>query len=476
MKWFLVVLASLFLWGCYSDDETVLYTVGFQGEYGSLVDSRDGETYKTVVIGDQEWMAENLRYNVPEDSQFYSWTKAIVACPDGWHLPTTEEWNELVEFASRDGVAFFALAEEDGFEGYVGSNSTGFSAKAVPFVQNYGTVGFFPDRIRYWSFEEGEWLGYHWSGTYVRFGNKKVETDQISYYDAYKYPVRCIKGKVPERSDVYYSLLRSSSSFRSSSSSSVKGLSSSSSYEEYSCSSSEASSSSVVEESSSSLSPASSSTLVFVDPSEVVRDSFVDARDGQVYKSVKIGDQIWMAENLNFAVDSSFCYNDEPDNCEKYGRLYQWSAAMDSVGTFSETAKGCGYNVLCDSLGTARGVCPEGWHIPTEDEAAILLGSVDKTVSEGAEVEYAKGNELKSALDWDGEMDAYGFGALPSGIRAQNGNYSYLGSTGNLWLASPAVNNHVKENALIFAIGDYYGSLRYSSNKSHGIAVRCLKD
>ena len=68
--------------------------------------------------------------------------------------------------------------------------------------------------------------------------------------------------------------------------------------------------------------------------SSVPDGSFVDSRDGQVYKMVTIGNQVWMAQNLNFESPDSYCYEDKKDNCTKYGRLYKWSAAMDSAMEF----------------------------------------------------------------------------------------------------------------------------------------------
>ena len=91
---------------------------------------------------------------------------------------------------------------------------------------------------------------------------------------------------------------------------------------------------------------------------KVVYGEMTDERDGQVYKTVYVEsiDRTWMIQNLNYAYlqptaeldSSSWCQNDDPENCEKDGRLYIWSAAMDSAALFSEDGKDCGYGVRCD--------------------------------------------------------------------------------------------------------------------------------
>lgn len=121
----------------------------------------------------------------------------------------------------------------------------------------------------------------------------------------------------------------------------------------------------------------------FSDKSEYDADAntLTDLRDGKVYRTVVIGDgataQTWMAENLNYdpgnvsdMSDSAWhgCYNDEISNCAKYGRLYTWDVAMNDAN--------CALNKACNPTGNIRGVCPNGWHLPSKAELETLFANL----------------------------------------------------------------------------------------------------
>ncbi len=188
----------------------------------------------------------------------------------------------------------------------------------------------------------------------------------------------------------------------------------------------------------------------------VVIDSVVDARDGKTYKTVKICSQTWMAENLNYDYNEgtakSYCYDNDPDNCTKYGRLYLWSAAMDSAGIFGKKGKKCGYGTECNPSGTIRGVCPEGWHLPSKDEWKKLNAVPGPVVD-----------------SWVGDLESYGFSTLAAG-KYYEGEFSSKGSDAFFWSSS--------EN---YSFSYYYrlsGDNTYlsSDDKGNAFSVRCVKN
>ena len=295
---------------------------------------------------------------------------------------------------------------------------------------------------------------------------------------------------------------KSSSSVNSSSvkekSSSSRKDGSSSSLEEKSSSSKDVSSSGTAKSSESSgkssSSEKSSSSTVLATPCKTDSTdtceygSVKDDRDGQTYKTVKIGSQWWMAENLNYAYlqptaeedSSSFCFDNLPENCEKYGRLYLWSAMMDSAGVFPENTKtkGCGRGVECDVSETVRGVCPKGWHVPDESEWWTLRDALDAfSIVENDSVDeiHYWGDKLKTTSGWSDKngTDEYGFSALPGGFAWVIDPISYqssLGTYGRFWST--------------YELGDccgvflnlFTGAMLDYLPKSFANSIRCLKD
>ncbi len=191
---------------------------------------------------------------------------------------------------------------------------------------------------------------------------------------------------------------------------------------------------------------------------------FIDARDKQIYKKVTIGTQTWMAENLNFETDGSRCYNDSAKYCAKYGRYYTWADAMDSAAVFSDNAKGCGYDVECTIKTPARGICPEGWHIPDSTEWRTLYSVMGKS---------SNAMQAKGFDGWPDATDAYGFTALPAGGYMRSAFYD-VGGYARFWSAAEFTeyDNHSADYWYLNAIG---ATLSFA-DENFSLSVRCLKD
>ncbi len=274
----------------------------------------------------------------------------------------------------------------------------------------------------------------------------------------------------PQSSDGETSV-SSSSSAKSSSSSSAKSSSSekSSSSTKSSSSGAKSSSSSVTPKSSSSKKVESSSSKV-TEPAEVTTGTMIDSRDGQTYKTVTIGTQTWMAQNLNYETANSYCYADNASYCSKYSRLYTWAAAMDSVGTWSANSKGCGKGKACSPTYPVQGVCPSGWHLPTKAEFETLFTAVGG--------QSTAGKMLKSTTGWKAyrgiiNEDAFAFSALPAGYRNNDGDYSVEGDDAYFWSSTEGNSNNAYLMDLNYYFGDAYLDFNY---KDYGFSVRCLKD
>ena len=190
----------------------------------------------------------------------------------------------------------------------------------------------------------------------------------------------------------------------------------------------------------------------------------LDSRDKHLYRTVTIGKQTWMAENLNYEVETgSSCYNDTLSNCQKYGRFYTWAAAV------GKSEDECGYGKYCN-LGNekVRGICPEGWHLPDTTE----WGELNKAVG-GRET---AGKKLKSTEGWNNGgngTDDFGFSAVPISYREANGDYRPFGV--NAFFMSSE--QDTVGNMYNFYMGHDYTKTDYGHcGKNLAFPIRCLKD
>ena len=161
---------------------------------------------------------------------------------------------------------------------------------------------------------------------------------------------------------------------------------------------------------------------------DIAYDSITDSRDGKVYKTVKIGDQVWMAENLNYddsvqtpsLKERSWCFNNKQEHCNVTGRLYTWAAAIDSVALANDANNpmDCGNFKVCNFTGDIQGICPDGWHLPSHYEWDTLITTA-RNKGDAALV-------LRSSSGWGygNGTDDFGFSMLPSGQK-QGSNYFY---------------------------------------------------
>lgn len=205
--------------------------------------------------------------------------------------------------------------------------------------------------------------------------------------------------------------------------------------------------------------------------SQVAYGKMVDARDGRKYKTVKIGRQMWMAQNLNYAdsvkmpslKSKSWYYNNETANCDIVGRLYTWSAAMDSIKT------GCGDGLACTPSLPVQGACPDGWHLPSKEEWDTLFTAVG-----GQSI---AGKVLKSKCGWYNNgngNDAFGFAVLPAGYRSDDSIFDYNGNGASFW-SSTRYNNFHSWKMYLYSYYDNAYLDNYGDN-NYAFSIRCLKD
>jgi len=201
--------------------------------------------------------------------------------------------------------------------------------------------------------------------------------------------------------------------------------------------------------------------------------------EGQTYNTIQVFSQCWLKENLNVGVMipgtmepsnngtlEKYCYNDESDSCTKYGGLYQWDEMMQYA-----TQQG------------ARGMCPPGWHLPTDEEWKVLEGAVDSQygigVPEWDNYEYRgydAGTNLKTASGWNyggNGTDLFGFSGLPGGSRYYDGYFDNVGYIGIWWTSTEYYDGDALLRYLYYV---FPVVSRYNFFKGLAFCVRCLRD
>ena len=277
------------------------------------------------------------------------------------------------------------------------------------------------------------------------------------------------EGNEFQRAESSSSTKKAKSSNSSESSSSSKKVKSSSSSEssstskkDKSSSSSESSSSSKKVKSSSNSSEKKTINALLQTKGEQFNAGFTygtmkDPRDGKTYKTTELNGQTWMAENLNYAgnkVGKSFCYDNDEDICEIYGRLYTREAAMNSAS--------CGTSDQCNlGEGPIQGICPAGWHIPSVAEINALWDELDSNVNSWV-------SKKGWAIDRAGG-DSYGLSFIPAGMDGAHG-FQHLDSIASMWLYSP---NGSQNYLVLNSETDKVFISDYSSYAS--VSVRCVK-
>ena len=207
--------------------------------------------------------------------------------------------------------------------------------------------------------------------------------------------------------------------------------------------------------------------------------------EGQVYNTIQIFNQCWLKENLNVGtmvsgteemvnngITEKYCFNDEADSCSKYGGLYQWDELMQY--TLDEGV---------------RGICPEGWHVPSDEEWKLLEGAVDSQYKIGDPIwdldyefrGFDAAKNLKTTTGWgpgpggDNSTDLFGFSALPGSYRKTEGVfYGDIRYVGYWWTSSKDIYTENAWGRYMYYTGPM--SPRSLYVKERGLSVRCLKD
>ena len=517
---------------CGSSTDTV--SIGFLTFHcgATITDPRDSLTYATVLIDTMCWMAENLNvgkvidngtpqtdndtiekycyHNGLEDScdvygGLYQWNEMMQysttpgiqgICPPDWHLPTDEEckvlegtvdsqydvgdavWDENNAYRGLDAAK--KLKTTSGWpDNGNGTDDYGFSVFPTSYLGNFA-----------WMWTSSEYDGsdawvrkfdYQYDGVFRRNSTKTYGDIVRCLYDCTPLPsqadagsdqlnvtdtITTLAGNTPASGTANWSIISGTGGVIADASNPTTDFS--------------GLIDNTYELTWTITTPCGSSTdtvsIGFV--TFTCGDLLTDPRDSQTYSTVLIDTMCWMAENLNVGLRidvvndqinndtiEKYCYDNEEDNCNVYGGLYQWDEMMQYV---TDTA--------------TQGICPNGWHIPTDWEWKVLEGTVDSDYPVGDPEwddtgyrGFDAGYHLKSTTGWDSDGngdDSYGFTALPGGYRHGDG-FNYLSSYASFWSSTKYDDSNPWFRYLYYTNDEVY---RIHATKTYGRSVRCLQD
>jgi uncharacterized protein (TIGR02145 family) len=190
--------------------------------------------------------------------------------------------------------------------------------------------------------------------------------------------------------------------------------------------------------------------------------SFTDSRDGQTYRTVTIGTQTWMAENLNWAGvggDLGWCSGNNASNCDLYGRLYDWSTVMGLPSSCN--SRSCASQVQSPH----QGICPSGWHVPSDAEWTTLVNFVGSSTA---------GTQLKAMPPYWNGSDTHGFSALPGGSRYTGGAAFWDVGSGGAWWSATEHGAAIARYRVMYPSHSGVGT--NWDGKAYGFSLRCAQD
>lgn len=361
--------------------------------------------YSTVVIGTQVWMSKNMddeaegsscyeekTRNCKNFGRLYSWETANKICPEGFHLPTDNDWQKLIDYSKNingnDSVAKSLMAKNAWWiADTISTGTDDFSFKALPagYQKDSASFALLGSATRFWAASQDSTAHNFWQ---LQLSSATFAKDNATASE--KLSVRCIMNP-PDEDELEQLRLDSLDAYY----------------------------------------------------------TLTDSRDAQVYKTLQIGTQTWMKENLRYKAEDSYCYENNDSFCNTNGRLY-------------------------GAKSIAANICPEGYHVPTNEDWETLKKFVKENNSSASEA-----SPLKAIESWTSRKnipagaDHFGFSALASGFRYGDGSFMEAGCSANFWSATPSEEGSAFYWNLLCTNDEFIQNEDFEESY---FSIRCLKD